>query len=249
MNTNLFAPLIINNYIWSEMSSIDPAFTGRYENILPFFPIYDSQAGNAKWGNKPYVIYDNIIQKRKWPLYVVKKEQMLYSIRGSIPEIFYFKDLINHVIDRQDDAGKDINEWAGENVVNHRVFFHCFYTSETNYSSEVTNVKDTRQMISKDLFVEYDFHLARYHRDGLDPFVPGIPGPGAGIEQQPAPSFNWNQATASNTWIINHNLGFKPVVQVFNPAGEQIEGLVIHLSNNQTGIYFVTPQTGYARFV
>lgn len=248
MNTNIFAPVVINNYVWYEMQRIDPAFTGRYDAV-PFFPLYDNQAGNSKWGNKSYVVYDPIKARRKTPFYPVKRESLLYSVRGIVPEVLYMRDLLDYVLDRGDDAAKDLNEWAGENVVNNQVFIHSFSTTETNWSSEITTAKDTRQPVTKNLIVDYEYHLARYLNDGQDPFVPGTPSPGGGIEQMPAPSYNWDQSTPATTWTVNHNLGFKPVVQVFDTNGQQMEALVVHTSNLQAVIYFVIPQAGYARFV
>lgn len=241
MNTNLFAPVLINNYIWHEIISLDAAFASRYSNV-PFYPIYDNKGGNAKWDGKPYVVYDTMTIKRRQPLYVTKRENLLYSIRGTVPEILYFKDLINYIIDRQDDAGKDLNAWAGENVVNNKIYFHSFATNELNWSSEITEVQDTRQPVTKNLILEYDYHFARYHNDGRDELA-------GEVSILPQPFFNWTQSTPSTTWVINHNLGYKPLIQVFEVGGTQMDALAVHTSNVQTTVYFTSPTAGYARLV
>lgn len=73
----------------------------------------------------------------------------------------------------------------------------------------------------------------------------GIQGPpgasGAGfVHQQPSPA---------NEWVINHNLGFMPAVGVFDAGSREVEAEVIHMSANQTRIYFSQVMAGFARCV
>lgn len=56
-----------------------------------------------------------------------------------------------------------------------------------------------------------------------------------------------NQVTPSATWIISHNMGFKPSVELLNSGSQEIEGDVIHTSQNVTVAYFNTPISGFAR--
>jgi len=66
---------------------------------------------------------------------------------------------------------------------------------------------------------------------------PGLSGAG----------FTYTQASPATTWIINHNLGFRPSVEVLSVGGAEIEADVVHVSLNQTRIYFVAPTAGSAR--
>lgn len=59
--------------------------------------------------------------------------------------------------------------------------------------------------------------------------------------------FTFVQSVLSDEWIVNHNLGAFPVVQVFTSGGEQILADVIHININQLRIYFSVPQTGTVR--
>lgn len=59
--------------------------------------------------------------------------------------------------------------------------------------------------------------------------------------------FEFTQSTASDTWTINHNLGFKPTVTVFSVGGMEVEADVQHTSLNQSIIYFNNPFAGSAR--
>lgn len=55
------------------------------------------------------------------------------------------------------------------------------------------------------------------------------------------------QASASDTWTINHNLGFKPSVEPFTVGGAEFDATVQHTSNNQTVVYLTIPLAGSAR--
>lgn len=62
-------------------------------------------------------------------------------------------------------------------------------------------------------------------------------------------SYLHQQTTPSATWTMNHNLGFKPSVELLNSGGQEIEGDVVHTSDNQTIANFVIAISGSARFV
>ncbi len=71
----------------------------------------------------------------------------------------------------------------------------------------------------------------------------GIMGP-AGAS---ASSFNHTQSTPSNTWTINHNLGFRPSVELYTVGGSEFDGEVVHVSDNQCIVYLVSSIAGSAR--
>lgn len=68
--------------------------------------------------------------------------------------------------------------------------------------------------------------------------------PGAG-----ATAYVHNQVTPATTWIVNHNFGFWPIVEVINSAGEEIIAEVIHTSFNQARVYWAQPQVGLVRCI
>jgi hypothetical protein len=59
--------------------------------------------------------------------------------------------------------------------------------------------------------------------------------------------YNFTQSSSSAAWTINHNLGFKPSVDVYDSGSQQIQAEVSHPSVNQTAILLTTPITGFAR--
>lgn len=70
--------------------------------------------------------------------------------------------------------------------------------------------------------------------------VPGLPGPPGGSV------FEYTQAASASTWIINHSLGRKLHVTLFNSSDEIVYADVVHGSVNQTTVTFPTPTTGSA---
>lgn len=47
-------------------------------------------------------------------------------------------------------------------------------------------------------------------------------------------------------WVINHNLGRRPLVGVFSVGGIEMMAEVIHTSTNQIQVIFDNPTAGYA---
>lgn len=78
--------------------------------------------------------------------------------------------------------------------------------------------------------------------DWLDSLV-GPPGTGS------QSNYNHNQPTASATWTISHNLGYKPIVQIYDSGSQLVEADVSHLSVNTVVILFSTPTAGFARLI
>jgi hypothetical protein len=59
--------------------------------------------------------------------------------------------------------------------------------------------------------------------------------------------YDFVQSVVSTSWIINHNLGYKPAVDVYDSGSQQIQAEVSHTSVNQTAIVLTIPSAGFAR--
>lgn len=153
-----FGPLIINSYLWNELGKALPSLVAKYTNVVPIYPVYDSNASKAAWNGLPYIIYDNMSMSRFINFYGIKREQISYSLRGNIPEIFEIKDTMFHILDRSDDAAKDINDYAGKNLPNTSIFFHDVKAFQLDFTNEKTIPNSTRQLYSTELIVEYNYH-------------------------------------------------------------------------------------------
>lgn len=59
-------------------------------------------------------------------------------------------------------------------------------------------------------------------------------------------AYHHNQSTSSDTWEIQHGLGFYPNVTVMDSGGSMIEGELEHLSKHELRVNFSAPISGDA---
>lgn len=51
----------------------------------------------------------------------------------------------------------------------------------------------------------------------------------------------------STTWVVNHNLGRKPIVTLLTQGGVEMIAEVVHTNANQLIVYFASPIAGRVR--
>lgn len=66
---------------------------------------------------------------------------------------------------------------------------------------------------------------------------------------KPTYSYTHYQSVASTTWVINHNLGYHPILRVFIGNEEVQPAGIVHDSNNTTTVTFSQPYVGLAKLV
>ena len=71
---------------------------------------------------------------------------------------------------------------------------------------------------------------------------PGVAGP-------TSPSYEHIQSSASSSWNVNHNLGFKPILQIYDSGGNVVEAEILHISTNLAIVYFAFTMSGVARCI
>ena len=59
-------------------------------------------------------------------------------------------------------------------------------------------------------------------------------------------SYEHTQGSSSNSWVINHNLGFKPNVTVVDSAGTMYEGEIAYTNTNSLTVSFSAAFSGKA---
>jgi hypothetical protein len=101
----------INGYLWHTMKQIEPTFAKKYGTKAPFFPVSDSAAGVKAWENKTYIIYDRMLRLTRSPFPYIKREHLLYYVKGKEVDTLEWGMAIQHILDRMDDAAQDINDW------------------------------------------------------------------------------------------------------------------------------------------
>jgi hypothetical protein len=88
----------------------------------------------------------------------------MYSIKGSIAEIYEWRDFIANVLDREDAAANDINEFCGT-FNNNKYFFHCINVSQLKYVGSSTKDSGAKKEYSTELIIRYDYHLANIYNN------------------------------------------------------------------------------------
>lgn len=73
----------------------------------------------------------------------------------------------------------------------------------------------------------------------------GPAGP-AGAPGSGAAAYRHVQASAASPWVINHNLGIEPQVEVMSPGSVRVNAEVVHVSVNQVQVFFAVPYAGFA---
>lgn len=67
--------------------------------------------------------------------------------------------------------------------------------------------------------------------------------------QPPVYAFEWNQTSPSSNWVVNHGLGYQPIVRVFSGSYEIQPSSIFFNSNMQLTISFTSPETGVAKLI
>jgi hypothetical protein len=62
-------------------------------------------------------------------------------------------------------------------------------------------------------------------------------------------AFEYVQAAPATTWTINHNLGFRPSVELLDAGSQEIDGEVAHPTVNQTVVTLNPATAGLARLI
>ncbi|PRH79393.1 hypothetical protein C6N75_09935 [Streptomyces solincola] len=98
------------------------------------------------------------------------------------------------------------------------------------------------QQEDTELWVDYPVNALTLSQGGQQgpPGPPGVPGAPGGFV------YEHTQSVAAATWVINHNIGRRVHVSVFDSSGRQVETDVEHGTTNQTSVIFATPTTGSA---
>jgi hypothetical protein len=167
------APIAVNGYLWDTMKAIDPTLQNKYKSKIPIFPLSDQASGNKAWENKPYIIYDRMFKLGGGPFYPKKKEQILYYVKGNEEDTIYWGAALQMILDRGDDAGKDINNWIRNNGGNaeYPLFFHYLriYQTDSSISSSSEMKRDfsTRSYYITEFVIDMCYHYTTSLEDYL----------------------------------------------------------------------------------
>lgn len=156
--------LTVNGYLWNTIKEIESsAFAKKYGTKIPFFPLGDSASGTKAWEDRTYVLYDRMMVMRNDPFYPIKKEQILYGVKGKPADLFEWGAAIQYILDRQDDAAQDINNWNSNQTNPSDVYFHHVRVFQSDYarSRDFSN----RPYYISEFIVEIEYHFTNKIED------------------------------------------------------------------------------------
>ena len=187
---------IINLYVWEQFKTHAPTFYNLYgptsggPDIVPFFPAPANNLPTAVIENDlPYVMFDKFSRVRGGSggykyFYPVKTDQMRYTIvGGSLYDInrnqqdryattINLTSLIQSILDREDDAAKDINEFTRTlpdyNSPSYpelsKYYFHCVNVYQSGFTDTQQDVSDFMEYNpTRDLVIKYDYHSKQFN--------------------------------------------------------------------------------------
>jgi hypothetical protein len=167
--------LAVNGYLWDTMKQLDPTLTQtkRYGNKIPFFPIGDSASGQKQWENKPYFIYDRVFRFSSNPFYPKKRESFLYYLKAKPIDTLQWSAAVQLILDREDDAGKDINDWIRNNGGSdeYPLYFHYLRVYQARSGSPSSD-DSVREETSRPYYItEFMIDVCYHHTKSLEDYL------------------------------------------------------------------------------
>lgn len=110
------------------------------------------------------MVYDDFIKSRSGGMkyfYPIKSIQSRIKVSISdFSKLILFRNRLIEVLDREDAAAEDINNWMKETYdQTPRIMFHCINAYQTVYLSDATNMDDQRNVFSGDIIIKADYHI------------------------------------------------------------------------------------------
>jgi hypothetical protein len=173
-----FPPHWINAYLFNKLSNdYGPSKVGMgpTQSIVPFFAttttgreeLYQQLKMSNTGVEQPTMItYDRLMRFRVSPFYGIKREQLIYTIYGSLRSVQNINIVVSQLLDREDAAAQDINEWCKNNPISlngqsisPNVFFHNFRVYQIDETRDLLELNSVNlaEWASK-IIIEYDYH-------------------------------------------------------------------------------------------
>jgi len=174
-----FPPHWINAYLFNKLGNdYGPTKVGigPDQTIVPFFAptttgreeIYQQLVSNTGLVQPTMITYDRLMRFRVSPFYGIKREQLIYTIYGSVQSVQNINVIVSQLLDREDIAAQDVNDWARDNgislngqIIPPNVFFHSFRVYQIDETRDILELNSVNmsEWASK-IIIEYDYHAA-----------------------------------------------------------------------------------------
>lgn len=111
-----------------------------------------------------------------------------------------------------------------------------------------TDSNDRLEINGFDYIVRQDSSYETVDGAALD-FIGDVRVNGSPMSPATAAGYVHTQGSPSVTWTINHNLGYRPVVDLYNTGNQKFMAQVDHPTVNQTIITVLPATAGFARLI
>jgi hypothetical protein len=179
-----FPPHWINAYLYAKLSEYEDIGIDATQQLVPIFAMTPTSTEEiyrnvlqSSTVEQPLIIqYDRLMRFRPTPFYGRKREQLMYYLYStSIANVNNANIVISQLLDREDAAAQDVNDWAATNSGNlnvpHNVYFHNIRVYQADETRDLVDLASARTVFINKLIIEYDYHAkwvdAVYRRNEL----------------------------------------------------------------------------------
>lgn len=168
----------LRQYIFNELKQypMEDVGVAPSQTINPIFPaltpgspddLYSAIVADSGLVSPLFIQYDKLMRFRTSPFYRVKKEQLILSINNVDEEVVLnVTSIIEQLLDREDAAGQDLNQWASSNFgydedKPYNVFFHKIRVFKVDESRDLVELNSANLAFARTrLIVEFDYHTS-----------------------------------------------------------------------------------------
>lgn len=169
-----YPPRWINAYVAAKLGEYSDTGVGLNSQLVPIFATKPGNT-NEVWqqlldnnvGSVPLLIqYDRLMRFRPSPFYEIKREQLVYYLYSdSLTVINNAVSAIAHILDREDVAAQEVNEWASAHPqtfegseLPYNVFFHNMKAYQADEVRDLVDLASARAAYVNKIIIEYDYH-------------------------------------------------------------------------------------------
>lgn len=151
-------------------------------NNIPFFPaaptnveqVYNDLLTYTGTQNPLMVSYDRMLRFRPSPLYVHKREQLMYYLyNGNIDTLFNAGNVLSQLLDREDESARSLNRWmnakqkssnpimdsSSNNPLTCNIFFRNMKVYQADEGRDLLELGTVKTVYTNKYIIEYDYHI------------------------------------------------------------------------------------------
>jgi len=180
-----FPPHWINSYLYAKLAEYEDIGIDATQQLVPIFAMTPTSTEEiyrnvlqSSTVEQPLIIqYDRLMRFRPTPFYARKREQLMYYLYStSIANVNNANIVISQLLDREDAAAQDVNDWAAANSgslnVPHNVYFHNIRVYQADETRDLVDLASARTVFINKLIIEYDYHAKWVDAEYNDPEDP-----------------------------------------------------------------------------